>query len=454
MLVRLLLAIAGGLALTAAYEPLTLAPLVLVGPACFALATHGLSVPRAGLVGLAFGVAFYFTHIYWMRTAPGQDAWLALSTAEALFYGAVGLCVPLLTRLPAWPVWLAATWAAMEGIRSTWPFSGMPWGRLSFAVADTPLAPALAYVGMTGLSFLLALLSFLLARAVLDRGGLVRIAPPVVLAALLLVPAVAPYELAEDGSAVVAAVQGDVPGPGDDILWDHRGVTRNHVEATTGLADDVAAGRAPQPDFVLWPENTTAVDPFSDADVNGGIREAVDAIGVPVVVGGLVDDGPDHVLNQGIVWDPVSGPGDRYTKKHPVAYGEYIPYRRYWDPGFGDLAQIRRDMKAGTREEPLRVAGDRGGRRHLLRRRLRRRPARPSRARRRPADRADQQRDVHLHRPGRPAVRHDPAAGDRVRALAGRGGHQRRLRRRRPPTAPSWPPRSLAPPRCWSSGWA
>jgi apolipoprotein N-acyltransferase len=363
VLARLLLAVAGGLALTISFEPIAIAYFVPVGLAAFALATRELPFWRSGLVGLVFGVAFYFTHIDWMRTSIGPDAWAALSAIEAVFYGLVGLAVPLLRRLPAWPVWLAATWTAAESLRSGWPFSGMPWGRISFAAVDTPVAPALAYVGMTGLSFLLALTGFLLAAAVetwlpgsertsrrtrhLALGGAVA-----VLAALVL-PVVAPYETEETGSAVVAAVQGDVPGPGNDILYDHRGVTRNHVDATVQLAADGGA----RPDFVLWPENSTAVDPFVDSDVNAGIREAVAAIGVPVVVGGLVDDGPDHVLNQGIVWDPETGPGDRYTKQHPVPYGEYIPFRRYWDPDFGALQQIGRDMKSGTRTSPIQVAG-------------------------------------------------------------------------------------------------
>ena len=51
------------------------------------------------------------------------------------------------------------------------------------------------------------------------------------------------------------------------------------------------------------------------------------------------------------------GGGDRYTKRHPVPYGEYIPYRSLWDPEFGQLALISRDMKSGTRTAPLRVAG-------------------------------------------------------------------------------------------------
>ncbi|MBM9459073.1 apolipoprotein N-acyltransferase [Nocardioides sp. zg-536] len=364
MVKRLCLAIGAGLSLSAAYEPLALAWLLPPAVACYALALRGLTVRRAGLVGLAFGVAFYFTHIAWMRTSIGPDAWAALSSVEAAFYGLLGLTVPLLRRLPAWPVWLAAAWTTMETIRSGWPFSGMPWGRLSFAAIDTPAAPAVAYLSMTGLSFVLALAGFALAHlieGVLEhraRGQLVRRgAGLVAVAALLLAPALFPYQVSTSGTTTVAVVQGDVPGPGNNILYDSLGVTENHVDATVALAADVAAGRAPRPDFVLWPENSTATDPFRPGPVRQGILEAASTIGVPVVVGALVDDGPDHILNQGVVWDPATGPGERYTKRHPVPYGEYIPFRRYWDPKFGQLALISRDMKSGTRTEPLRVAG-------------------------------------------------------------------------------------------------
>lgn len=365
MVQRLLLAVIGGALLTASFEPLALPWLLPFGIACYALATRELAVRRAGLVGLVFGVVFYFSHISWMRGSIGSDAWLALSSIEALFYGLLGLAVPLLRRLSAWPLWLAAAWTTMETVRSGWPFSGMPWGRLSFAAIDTPVAPAVAYVGMTGLSFLLALAGFCLARlAEAALAGERRRAWAAVLVgvlAVLVTPAVVPYDVPETGSTTVAVVQGDVPGPGNDILWDHEGVTRNHVDATVRLAADVAAGRVPRPDFVLWPENSTAVDPFEPGRVNTGIQEAVAAVQAPVVVGGIVGDGPEHVLNQGIVWDPVSGPGDRYTKHHPVPYGEYIPMRDLWDPKFGKLALITRDMKSGTRTEPLRVAGVRVG---------------------------------------------------------------------------------------------
>ena len=366
MVQRSFLAALGGALLTAAFEPVAWGWLLPLGVACYALATRGLRVRRAGLVGLVFGVVFYFSHIWWMRDSIGSDAWLGLSAAEAAFYGLLGLAVPLLRRLPAWPLWLAAAWTTMETVRSGWPFSGMPWGRLAFAAVDTPAANAVAYVGMTGLSFALALCGFTLARlaeALLDRrrDPAARWRPPLVAAiailAALITPAVVPYEIARTGSTTVAVVQGNVPGPGNDVLWDYLGVTRNHVDATVALAADVDAGRRERPDFVLWPENSTAIDPFEPGEVHTGIGEAVAAIGVPVVVGAIVDDDDRHVLNQGIVWDPVTGPGDRYTKHHPVPYGEYIPLRDIWNPTFGKLALITRDMRAGTRTTPLRVAG-------------------------------------------------------------------------------------------------
>ena len=152
-------------------------------------------------------------------------------------------------------------------------------------------------------------------------------------------------------------MQGDVPGDGTEVLADFRQVTDNHVQATVDLAADVEAGERPRPDFVLWPENSTAVDPFADAQTRTGIQTAAAAIGVPILVGAMVDAGPDHVMNQGIVWDPVLGAGDRYTKRHPVPFGEYIPWRNVFGDSFGKLDMIPRDMLSGTREEPLRVGG-------------------------------------------------------------------------------------------------
>lgn len=360
MLLRTALASVSGLSLALAFEPTAFPYLIPLALAGFVVATRALRARSGWLPGVGFGIGFYFVHIYWMRASIGTDAWIALAGIETVFYGLLGALSPVLQRLRWWPLWLAAAWATMETVRSGWPFSGMPWGRLAFGVVDTPVAPALAYVGMTGMSLLLALIGFLLGWVVVETDRRDRLVAAGVLVAVCVVavlPALAPYHLSSSGTARVAAVQGDVPGPGNDILFDFRQVTENHVQATVDLAAEVEQGTAPRPDFVLWPENSTAVDPFVDGSTNAGIRRAVEAIGVPVVVGGIVDAGEEHVLNQGIVWDPETGAGDRYTKQNPVPYGEYIPFRGLLPDSIGRLDAIPRDMLSGTREEPVRVAG-------------------------------------------------------------------------------------------------
>ncbi|WP_246142558.1 apolipoprotein N-acyltransferase [Nocardioides rubriscoriae] len=363
MLARFLVAALAGVALALAYEPVAVAYLMPLSLAAYALCTREVR-SRAGLaVGLVFGAAFYFPHIYWMSPSIGLPAWLALAFVETLFYGALGAVSPVLQRLRSWPAWLAAAWVAMETIRATWPFSGMPWGRLGFGVVDTPLAPALAYVGVNGVSLLVALMGFLLARVVVSSRGDERrfsLAAVVLVTAAAAAPTFVPWTLATTGRTTVAAVQGNVPGRGDDVLLDVEQLTQNHVDATVALAERVSSGESPRPDFVVWPENSTARDPFEDASINAGIRQAAQAIGVPVLVGAIVDAGEQHVLNEGIVWDPVTGAGDRYAKRHPVAYGEYIPLRSVLPDSLvnsGQLARIPRDMLSGSRTTPLSIAG-------------------------------------------------------------------------------------------------
>ena len=76
---------------------------------------------------------------------------------------------------------------------------------------------------------------------------------------------------------------------------------------------------------------------------------------MPILVGAIANAPDDsQVLNQGIVWNPGVGGGDRYTKRHPVAMGEYIPYRNgLLTKMVNRLALVPRDMLAGTRNDPL-----------------------------------------------------------------------------------------------------
>lgn len=359
VLVRALVAALGGVLLAGAFEPVSATWLAPLGVATFVATVAGLPARRAWIPGLAFGVSFFHVLQVWM-IAVGPDAWLGLSMVEAAFFAPLGAAVAILFRVRWGALWIASAWVAVETVRSGWPFSGMPWGRLSYAVADTVWATGLPWFGFTGVSFLIALTGALLAVGVLRRPRpATALVVALTVAAVTLLPAWFAWNPGQGRALTVAVVQGDVPGTGDDLVAVHREVTGNHVAATVELARDVDDGRSPRPDLVLWPENSTAVDPFRDVSVNAGIQRAAAAVDVPVLVGAMVDSpDPDEVLNQGIVWDPLTGAGDRYTKLHPVPFGEYIPWRDVIFRGnLGKLRQIGRDMVSGTRPEPLRVGG-------------------------------------------------------------------------------------------------
>jgi apolipoprotein N-acyltransferase len=364
--VRLVPAILAGVAVGLSFEPFGLVVLLPLAVAVLTLLCRGVNARGGFLVGSVFGVAFLLTLLPWLRVI-GTDAWLLLSAFEALFYGLLGLGTVLVQRLPGWPLWVAALWPAVEALRGSVPFGGFPWGRLAFAVVDTPLAPLIGYLGAAGVTFTVALVSTMLAWSVLHVPRAPGRALAVAVAALLLgslgtwLPDAAPR--AVDGpSTTVAAVQGNVPGEGMAAFAERRAVLDNHVEATLRLADDVAAGRVARPELVVWPESSTDIDPFVDPTVFADISTAVDAVGVPVLVGAMVGgEDPGDVFNQGIVWSPGTGPGERYAKRHPVPFGEYIPLRDLLSPYFQRLEQIPRDMVPGDTTGVLDLAGVRIG---------------------------------------------------------------------------------------------
>lgn len=353
---RLLAALVSGLALSAAFEPIAQAWLLPCAVASYALVLRGTSARSAVALSAAFGLTFLGTHWWWMR-AVGLDAWALLTAAGVAFFALQGALAAIVHRSRWWPLGIALVWAAVETARSSWPFGGMPWGRLASAVAGTPAAPSLAFVGTAGTTFLLALLGACLAWLVGDRSR-AALGGTVVAVALLGLMAVFPWQATTGGHLTVAVVQGNVPGAGDHLLAHHREVTANQLQGTLRLASQVAAGERRRPDLVVWPENSTAVDPFKDGPDNAAIWEAARSIGEPVLLGTVDDVDATHFANQGIVWDPETGAGDRYTKHHPVAFGEYMPFRLP-QGNLGNLRTLAQDSVAGTGTAPLRVGGTR-----------------------------------------------------------------------------------------------
>lgn len=327
-----------GVLLYASFPPRPLWWLALVAFAVLGWVLRGRTWKAALGLGYLFGLGFLLPLLVWTGVEVGPGPWLALVAVEAVFVALVGVGIALVSRLPAWPLWAAAVWIAGEAARARAPFGGFPWGKIAFGQADGVFLPLAAVGGTPVLGFAVVLCGFGLyevVRVVVEgrRGGALRRGAAV--AALISVAApvagaVAARSLvsdkAENGTATVAVIQGNVPRAGLEFNAQRRAVLDYHARETERLAERVKAGKVPRPDLVLWPENSSDVDPFADADAAAVIEGAAQAIGVPISVGGVVErDG--RLYNEQILWDPAKGPVDSYDKRQVQPFGEYLPLR-------------------------------------------------------------------------------------------------------------------------------
>jgi apolipoprotein N-acyltransferase len=381
---RTLLAAGGGFALLLAFPGYDLPALAVLGPAALALAVRGQRV-RSGLwLGLVFGLAFFVPLLSWTGIYVGPLPWLALAAWEAVHLALLGGATALTSRLPLWPLWAAALWVADEALRGRFVLAGFPWGRLGFSQTEGPLMSLAAYGGVPLVSFAVALTGTLLAAAVLalhrawraasvgaagERGPAVR-AGALAVAGVLAVPVAGTLawlplpgpSLTEGGPvSTVAVVQGNVPRAGLDFNAQRRAVLDNHVQRTLELAQDVAAGKEPQPDLVLWPENSSDIDPYTNTDAARQIDRAAAAIDAPILVGAVVDGPGEKLSNTAIVWDPDRGPGETYVKRHPVPLAEYVPARNFFRFFSDKVDLVRRDFVAGDDAGVLDLSGARIG---------------------------------------------------------------------------------------------
>jgi apolipoprotein N-acyltransferase len=325
----LLIAVVGGLALTAAFPPVGIWPLAPLGPALLVVALWRRGLRVSFVIGLLFGLALFVPLISWLINLAWY-AWVALAVAEAVIFALLTVGQQVLLRLRAWPLAVAGWWVAAEALRDRWPYA-FPWGRLAMSQAGAPTAPWTAIGGAPLLSFLLALVGSTLAWLLLARGTARRRAVPALAfagaAGLALAGGLLPVDQVPAGTptATVAAIQGNVPHARNlpDLLQETT-VTANHASATRRLAAEVRAGTRPAPDLVIWPENSTSLDPRLYPPIYATIASAVAAINRPVLVGEVLQN-PQR--NVGQLWTPSRGPGPIYVKRQLVPFGEYIPFR-------------------------------------------------------------------------------------------------------------------------------
>ena len=350
VLARVAAAVGAGVLLYVSFPPRPFWWLALPALAVLGLLVYGRRAKAAFGYGFLFGMGFLLPLLTWIGSLVGPVPWVALVVLESLFVGLGGAGMALVSRLPAprcgrprsgWRARRCAPGCRGAGCPGDASGSGSPtvrWCTSRPSVVSRSCRSSPCWSGSRsarrcaarssggargggGDATAAALRGVAGRRA--DRG---RHASPGRWPPSSRRPRARPST-----TVTIAAVQGNVPRLGLDFNSQRRAVLDNHVKETLVLASEVAAGKLAKPDLVIWPENSSDIDPLRNADAAAQIERAAEAVDVPILVGGVLQN-PDGrtTSNSALVWEPGVGVVERADKRRVQPFGEYMPWREFF----------------------------------------------------------------------------------------------------------------------------
>ncbi len=320
-----------GVALTAAYAPLSWFPLAVLVPAATLWWWRSQTPRQAALAGWVLGLAHFGSSFYWVYQSLHDfgQAPAALAAAAAVVFAAVlavyfallaGLVSCLAKRVQGACLYLflyPSLWTLGEYVRGTL-FTGFPWNFVGQAMVGTPLAGVLPVVGGIGGSWLAVFLAGCMTWMIASRASRIT-AGAVFSVALVGASALSLLEWTEpSGDPVeVALVQANIT---QDVKFN-----RDTFERILDIYRKLSRA-AVGADLVLWPE--TALPAYYDLlEQDGALSPVYDPIrqaGGEFVLGAFVREPDGHVYNALV---KVGQPPQVYRKRHLVPLGEYFPLR-------------------------------------------------------------------------------------------------------------------------------
>lgn len=358
----------GGVLIATSFPAFSFWPGIFIGYFLVLLAIRQLGFLKALIVGSLAGFGYFGLVLKWLTTYLGPIPWFALSLLQALMFGVAAAVTTIVWR------WLStvslgryksviialaigSVFTAREFVSGVFPFGGMPWARAGLSLVDTYLAKWVYFIDIAGLTWLIVFFAAIVALQFLSpqpsgsgihrrfRGAM----PSVIATALILgIPAFTVLDSSgTSGSIKVAAVQGNANAglfahnPAGSILDKHLAVSKGLFDKTPNL----------KLDLMVWPENSSDLDPNTMAEPAVKISEFVnEELKAPLLFGNKTFRGRDY-YNEVDMWLPNKGLGDYYLKKRPVPFGEYVPNRDFFMALAPDMiGMIGWDMSSGTRD--------------------------------------------------------------------------------------------------------
>lgn len=336
----------------------------------FALADIAGRGRRAAWLGWSFGLGWFGLGVSWVYVSMHVygHLWAGLAGLATVAFAAflalypalaLGISHRFVRRRPVrLLVFLPAAWAASEWLRGI-VLTGFPWLAGGYAHSDGPLAGYAPIVGVYGVTLIAAFIAGA-AVFVLRVRRLSSASPLAALAATSALVLAGQWLRGVEWSRpsgdpiVVRLVQGNVP--------------QNEKFADGGLRRAVDTffpllRREGRTDLVVLPESIfpLPVNLLPD-DVTRSLLDFTRERNAALVFGGFVVEPPDRYFNSALGLAPSSAAEpprpQRYSKRHLVPFGEFIPWGFRW---FVDQMNIPiGDQERGASyQAPMTLAGQR-----------------------------------------------------------------------------------------------
>ncbi len=301
---------------------------------------------EAWLTGWGYGIAFFAFLFPWLGELvdPAIIALGPLVVSQAAFTSIYARVLHRFDLERPWLWWMAATggWAAMELVRLRFPFGGFGWGLAGYPMGEYTLTRnATQFFGTTGWSVLVVGLAAGVVIWIRTSERLPAVSVVGLVALAVVGGAIAPA-VSEGEQVRVAVVQGSTPCPQQRCAGERAATYATSLELTRSLAPGSV-------DLVVWPEGSTgfSVDPVLDPQIASEMGGEAERLGAVLLAGGDRPLSDTEWTNANVVFDTSGDIVGEYPKRHPVPFGEYVPFRPLfaWIP---DLSRVPRDMIRGA----------------------------------------------------------------------------------------------------------
>ena len=328
----------------ASFPPLDLGFLIFVAPVPFLWALRRVGTPReAGWLGFTFGFIFFGAMLSW-SFVMGAVAFLPLTTVMALWSTGYALLMYLARNWSPTRWWSMAVgaWALWEFLKARIPFGGFPWGSAGYPIGTIPgMRGSAQWIGPTGWGVVVIAVAagiVLMLEEERDR-RMFEVAISVVAVLTVLGGILSPS--AEGYQVRVALVQGNSPCPRVGCPDEKQQIFNSHLNLTRTI-------EVRSVDLVVWAEDSFggSYNPTFNSEVAAQMATEARRLGAYLIAGGTRPAGPGMFDNVNILFAPDGSIVGEYQKRHPVPFGEYVPFRDLLE-FIPQLDEVPNDMTRG-----------------------------------------------------------------------------------------------------------